>query len=244
LGQKLLKDLEHVWLLDSNPVFCTQIQQIAGPITKFFVWQLDSVFVFKSKHYTTNTQIQYFENIFLMFSFLLFCTQVYCLIKKKNIFSLSSETFPFLSPDIAHGRRQSLPRPTWLSVVFAAVTWLRGGRLGFTNLRPISPSPNVARERTDLYLSLSLSLSLSHGGVLLVCGRRWWGFVEFLVEFCWFVVAGGGAFVDFVVGHDGIASGCAFRWVWLLCLVVVVEVEVGVVAGDCQWPAVIVGGCG
>ncbi len=97
-------------------------------------------------------------------------------------------------------------------------------------------------------ISLSLSLSLSRDGVLLVCGRRWWGFVEFFVGFCWFVVAGGGAFVDFVVGlvvgHDGIAGGCAFRWVWLLCLVVVVEVEVGVVAGDCQWPAVIVGGCG
>ena len=66
--------------------------------------------------------------------------------------------------------------------------------------------------------------------------------------FCWFVVASGGAFVDFVVGlvvgHDGVADGCAFRWVWLLCLVVMVEVEVDVVAGDCRWPAVIVGGCG
>ena len=79
------------------------------------------------------------------------------------------------------------------------VTWLHGGRLGFTGLRPISPSPNVA---------LSLSLSLSHSGVLLVCGRRWWGFVEFLVGFCWFVVAGGGAFVDFVVDHDGVVGGC------------------------------------
>uniref|UniRef100_A0A2N9GXW9 Uncharacterized protein n=1 Tax=Fagus sylvatica TaxID=28930 RepID=A0A2N9GXW9_FAGSY len=54
-------------------------------------------------------------------------------------------------------------------------------------------------------------------------------------------------FVDFVVGlvvgHDGVAGGCAFRWVWLLCLVVVVEVkvEVGVVAGDYRWPAMIVG---
>ena len=79
------------------------------------------------------------------------------------------------------------------------VAWLRGGRLGFTDLRSISLSPNVARERTDL----SLSLSLSRGGVLLVCGRWWWGFVEFLIGFCWFVVAGGGAFVDFVVGLVG-----------------------------------------
>uniref|UniRef100_A0A2N9FFJ2 Transmembrane protein n=1 Tax=Fagus sylvatica TaxID=28930 RepID=A0A2N9FFJ2_FAGSY len=81
------------------------------------------------------------------------------------------------------------------------------------------------------------SLSFSRGGVLLVCGGRWWGFVEFLVGFCWFVVAGGGAFVDFVVGlvvgHDGIVDGYAFRWV-----------EVGVVASDCRWLAVIVGGCG
>jgi hypothetical protein len=71
-------------------------------------------------------------------------------------------------------------------VVFAVVAWLRGGRLGFTDLKPISPSPNVARERTDL------SLSLSRDGVLLVCGRRWWGFVEFLVGFVglWWLVVG------------------------------------------------------
>jgi hypothetical protein len=175
-----------------------------GPTTKFFVWQLNSVFVFKSKHCISDTQIQHFENIFFMFSFLIFCTQVYCLIKK--IFSLS------------------LSHPTLLTA-------------------PISPSPNVARKRTEL------SLSLSRGGVLLVCGCRWWGFVEFFVGFCWFVVAGGRPFVDFVVGlvvgHDGVAGGCAFRWVWLLCLVVVVEVkvEVGVVAGDCRWPAVIVDSC-
>ena len=123
--------------------------------SKFFVWQLDSIFVFKSKHCTTNIQIQYFENIFLMFSFLLFCTQVYCLI--KNIYFLFFIRNLSFSLTRHCSRRQSLPRPTWLSVVFAAVTWLHGGRLGFTDLRLISPSPNVARERTSLSLSLSLS---------------------------------------------------------------------------------------
>ncbi len=41
-----------------------------------------------------------------------------------------------------------------------------------------------------------------------------------MVGFCWFVVVGGGAFVNFVVGlavgHDVVAGECVFWWVWLL----------------------------
>jgi hypothetical protein len=44
-------------------------------------------------------------------------------------------------------------------------------------------------------------IRLSRGGDLLVCGGRWWGFVEVMVGFCWFVVG-------LVVGQDVVAGGC------------------------------------
>ena len=44
-------------------------------------------------------------------------------------------------------------------------------------------------------------IPLSHGGDLLVCGGWWWGFVEVVVGFCWFVVG-------LAVGQDVVAGGC------------------------------------
>ena len=122
--------------LHLNSVFCTQNQKIAGPTTKFFVWQLNSVFVFKSKYCTSDNQIQHFENIFLMFSFFVFCTQRFCLIKKKKKFSFISH-YPLPLSHRRSSRRRSLLRSRLmcLSVGFVVVTWasdlscnkLRGG---------------------------------------------------------------------------------------------------------------------
>ena len=44
-------------------------------------------------------------------------------------------------------------------------------------------------------------IPLSRGGDLLVCGGRWWSFVEVVVGFCWFVVG-------LAVGQDVVAGGC------------------------------------
>ena len=64
---------------------------MVGPIISIVVWQLFFVFEFKYKHCSNITQIHHLENIFLLFSFIEFCTQQY-----KNIFSLTSAKNPSL----------------------------------------------------------------------------------------------------------------------------------------------------
>ena len=141
-----------------------------GPPHKEFCLAIEFVFVLKSKHCTTDTQIQYFENIFLMFSFFVLCTQWYCLIKKKIIFSLSSERLSALT--IIEADLSLLRWCLGFAISFAVV-------LGFTDLRPISLSPNVARDGTDPSLSRWSFVGLwwpvvADSGVLL---KLWLGFV-------------------------------------------------------------------
>jgi hypothetical protein len=89
--------------------------------------------------------------------------------------------------------------------------------LGFADLRLISLS-------RPTWLAMG-PIPLSCGGDLLVCDGRWWGFVEVVVGFCWFVVG-------LVVGQDVVAGGC-------------VAVTVGFVG---EWwlvvVCVLIGGCG
>jgi hypothetical protein len=90
------------------------------------------------------------------------------------------------------------------------VAWLRGGRLGFIDLRLISPSPNVARERTDLSLSL-------------------------VVEFCWFVVVGGGVLLNFWWGFVGLwwlVVGLLLILWWVLWWVTM-ALSMGMLSGGC-----------
>ena len=139
-----------------------------------------------------------------MFSFLLFCTQVYCLIKK--IFSLfHQKPFPLSHPTLLTAPISPSPN--------VALGGLRGGRLASwwtSRLHRSEVDLSLAQRGSRKDRSLSFSLSLSRWSfvglwslvvgyrVLLVCGRWWWG-----IGFCWFVVASGGAFVDFVVGLVG-----------------------------------------
>ena len=77
-------------------------------------------------------------------------------------------------------------------------------------------------------------IPLSRGGDLLVYGGQWWGFVEVVVEFCWFVVglAMGqdvitGGCVAVTVGFVGewwlavVAGGCVYRWLWSRLVLIV-----------------------
>ena len=178
-----------------------------------------------------------------MFSFFVFYSQWYCLIKKKKkILSLSSELsshYPFPLSHQCSSWCQSLSRSRLmcLSVGFAVVTWASdlSSRwclgftinfvvvLGFVNLRPISLSPNVVRDGTDPSLSRWRFVGL------------WWP----VVGFCWSC-----GWVLLVCGGSCNGSRCDYRWVcccdcwfcwWMvassgcrwLCLSVVV-VEVGI----------------
>uniref|UniRef100_A0A2N9FR60 Uncharacterized protein n=1 Tax=Fagus sylvatica TaxID=28930 RepID=A0A2N9FR60_FAGSY len=70
-------------------------------------------------------------------------------------------------------------------------------------------------------------IPLSRDGVLLVCGGRWWGFVEVVVGFCWLPV--GLAECQDVVAGGCVAVTVGFAGEWWLV----------VVAGGCA-----IGGCG
>ena len=112
-----------------------------------------------------------------MFSMILFN-------KKKKIlslsFELSSQPLTMLSfslTSVVHGADLSR------GISFAVV-------LGFADLRPISLS-------RPTWLAMG-PIPLFHGGDLLVCGGWWWGFVEVVVGFCWFVVG-------LAVGQDVVA---------------------------------------
>ncbi|GMY09526.1 hypothetical protein FCV25MIE_04765 [Fagus crenata] len=126
-------------------------------------------------------------------------------------------------------------------------------------MAPISPSPNVAlgglrggrlaSQWTSRLHQSEADLSLAQRGSQ--NDRA----LSLVVEFCWFVVTGDGVLLNFLWGFVGLwwlVVGLLLILWWvtmalsvgvLSVVVVEVKVEVGVVAGDCRWPAVIVGGC-
>ena len=194
-----------------------------GPTTKFFVWQLNSVFVFKSKHCTSDTQIQHFENIFLMFSFLLFCTQVYYLIKK--IFSLSHPTLLTAqispSPNVALvGLRDGHPALRWTSRLHRSEADLslaqRGSRWSSqwtSRLHRFEADLSLAQRgsrwssrwtsglhRYEADLSLAQRGSRKDRALSLSLSLS----LSLAVEFCWFVVAGGSVLLNFWWGFVGL----------------------------------------
>ena len=178
-----------------------------------------------------------------MFSFFVFCTQWYCLIKKIYFLSLSSELsshylFPLSHRRSSWCRSLSRSRLMCLSVGFTGVTWasnlssqwcsfavvpgLRNKFRGGVGLRrseaDLSLSPNVACDGTDPSLSRWRFVGL------------WWP----MVGFCWFVVglAMGqdvvvGGCVAVTVGFIGewwlavVAGGCAYRWLWSRLVLIV-----------------------